>query len=106
MPSSLKLVPEGEVSPRHGVVIRWTEVRHVSRGNHVDAGAQVVLLVDFRCLERRLLESIVETQRDYVTFVLLRFVGKGTQTDQLPSLPCFCLFSPVGQGQEGHSSPH
>ena len=68
--SGLEVVPQPEVTPRHVVVIRWSEVLHVGRGNHIDAGGQLVLLVDLRCLDRRLLEAVVEAEGDDVALPL------------------------------------
>ena len=72
----LEIVPQAEVGPRNVGVIRGAEVLHVGGGNHVDAGRQLVLLVDLGRLDRRLLEAVIEAQGDDVPFLLRRFVRR------------------------------
>ena len=64
-----ELVPQAEVAHRPAMVfVRQHEIRQVRSGNHIDAGRQLVLLVDLRRFEARLLEAVVEAERHEMGF--------------------------------------
>jgi hypothetical protein len=70
MTSGVEFVPQAEITPRQCLVIRWAKFLNVRRGHDVEAGRQLVLLVDRRRLDRRLLEAVVEAQGDDVLLPL------------------------------------
>ena len=67
VPAALQLVPQPEVAHRPAMVfIRQHEIGQVRGGDDVDAGRELVLFVDLGRAQARLLEAVVEAEREEV----------------------------------------